>query len=411
MLKQRLLFILLCLTLIFGHSAIIAQEDARPLLLAHYMPWYQTPAVSGYWGWHWTMEHFNPRKTNADGDPEVASHYMPLTGPYDSQDEAVLEYQVLLMKLSGIDGIIVDWYGTEDFRDYKVLNKATGKIFEYSKRAGLRFVICYEDQTVKHMLTEGHIASDEAIPRAQEDMLHIQENWSNDPAYVRFNDQPLLFIFGPQQFRSPSDWEAIFSPLDTPMSLVTLNAQMDFAALTGYPWPPMNMAGGAKLAPAAMQAYLELFYRNARRNELIVGSAFPSFHDIYKEAGVRSSYGYLDPEDGAILQQTIDLALASNVDLLQLVTWNDYGEGTMIEPTKQTGYKYLEIVQNTRRTLDTADFAFTAEDLTLPLQLYTLRKAHRADADIQVRLDEVFHAIVAGDLAAARAILEEFQSN
>jgi hypothetical protein len=157
-----------------------------------------------------------------------------------------------------------------------------------------------------------------------------------------------------------------------------------------------------------MQAYLELFYRNARRNDLIVGSAFPAFHDIYKEAGVRSSYGYLDPEDGAILQQTIDLALASNVDMLQLVTWNDYGEGTMIEPTKQTGYQYLEIVQNTQRTLDATDFAFTAEDLTLPLQLYNLRKAHADDADVQARLDEVFIAIIAGDLAEARAMLSDF---
>jgi hypothetical protein len=39
----------------------------------------------------------------------IASHFHPLTGPYDSSNDALLEYQVMLMKLSRIDGVIVDW--------------------------------------------------------------------------------------------------------------------------------------------------------------------------------------------------------------------------------------------------------------------------------------------------------------
>ena len=125
--------------------------------MAHYMPWYQTPSVSGYWGWHWTMEHFDPSKTDENGRPDIASYYLPLTGPYDSSDDAMLEYQVLLMKLSGIDGVIVDWYGMEAFWDYAVLNESTHKLFDYIKKAGLRFAICYEDQTIKHMVDNNHL--------------------------------------------------------------------------------------------------------------------------------------------------------------------------------------------------------------------------------------------------------------
>ncbi len=39
------------------------------------------------------------------------------------------------MKLSGIDGVIVDWYGTAEFNDYAVLNAATGKFFEVMRPA------------------------------------------------------------------------------------------------------------------------------------------------------------------------------------------------------------------------------------------------------------------------------------
>lgn len=89
-------------------SSTTVPEPQRPLLMAHYMPWYQTPDVSGYWGWHWTMDHFDPSQEDDAGRPEIASHYLPLTGPYDSRDQLILEYQTLLVKISGIDGVIVD---------------------------------------------------------------------------------------------------------------------------------------------------------------------------------------------------------------------------------------------------------------------------------------------------------------
>lgn len=381
-------------------------EMDRPLLLAHFMPWYQTPDVSGYWGWHWTMDHFDPNQVDADGRPQIASQYMPLTGPYDSQDEAVLDYQVSLMKLSGIDGVIVDWYGMEDFRDYAVLNAATQKLFEAVKRAGLRFVVCYEDQTVKYMVDEGHIASGDALAHGQAVMQYMQDNWFDDPAYLRYDGQPVLFVFGPQYFRNPSDWETMSANLPVAPALVTLDKHMDWAAASSYPWPPMQMAGGIELSRPVLDSYLTLFYRNAQRRDWIVGSAFPGFHDIYAQAGVRSSYGYIDAQDGDTLRYTLDLALQQNPAIVQLVTWNDYGEGTMIEPTEEYGYRYLEIVQAARRSLDSS-FTPTPDELQLPMRLLTLRRANAGDDAVNARLDDAFDALIAGDFQTAAALLTQ----
>lgn len=87
----------------------------------------------------------------------------------------------------------------------------------------------------------------------------------------------------------------------------------------------------------------------------------------------------------------------------------DYGESTIIEPTEETGYQYLEIVQDYRTQFDGAAFTFTADDLRLPLQLFTLRKQHKNDAAINARLDEVFAAIIAGDVLQAETIIAELQ--
>ena len=117
-------------------------QAAKPIMV-YYMPWFSAKPLKSNWGWHWTMDRFNPDTTNVVGQRQIASWYYPLIGPYDSADPAVLEYHVLLMKLSGIDGVIVDWYGSTDFLDYGINNLATSQLFEFARKAGLKFAVCY----------------------------------------------------------------------------------------------------------------------------------------------------------------------------------------------------------------------------------------------------------------------------
>lgn len=406
MFKIRHVLRVLVIGLLAGVTVIsvMAQSDeaetpARPLLMAHYMPWYQTPDVSGVWGWHWTMDHFDP----AQG--EIASQYMPLTGAYDSQDEAILEYQVLLMKLSGIDGVIVDWYGQHNFNDYAAINASTNKLFEYIERAGLRFIICYEDRTLISMTDQGYVTDANAVEHGAEVMRYIEQQWFGSEAYVHYNDQPLLFIYGPLYYRDSNQWDRMFAGLETTPALVALDNYLSFYTLSNYPWPPMTLAAGFEMPRSVLDDYLSRFYRNARRRELVVGTAFPGFHDIYQQAGVRTSFGYIDANDGETLEYTLSKALNANAGIIQLATWNDYGEGTTIEPTEEYGYQYLEIIQGTRQTLDSG-FSAAPDDLRLPLRLLELRRAHQGDAEINTRLDEVFNAIVAGDVGTAQGILD-----
>ena len=138
-----------------------AAHGASKPLMVHYMPWFvsQLYPPSGYWGWHWTMNHFNPNVLDANGQRQIASWYYPLIGPYDSIDPAVLEYHVLLMSLAGIDGVIVDWYGPDNFNDYAVNNQRTLALFNYTRKAGLKFSLCYEDQTIQREISGGYITT------------------------------------------------------------------------------------------------------------------------------------------------------------------------------------------------------------------------------------------------------------
>lgn len=376
-----------------------------PKLMVHYMPWYASKPVSGHWGWHWTMNRFDPEKTDEIGKREIASHYYPLIGPYDSSDPVVLEYHILLMKLAGIHGIIIDWYGIEDFYDYATLNRNTSHIIDFARKAGLEFAICYEDQTVKHMVNRNHIGEDDSIKHARKDMKYLQGEWFHDRLYLKLGDRPVLLVFGPQYFMKSSQWDSLFSVLDIRPQFFTQDHRLSPSGTGAFSWPPMWKSQDGVLSWESCNDYLDQFYEKAASWPSAIGTAFPGFHDVYEEAGGRNSYGYLDAQEGKIFDYTLHKAIINHTDIIQIVTWNDFGEGTNIEPTEEYGYRYLETIQELRRKHTDPRFPYVSEDLTLCKQLYDLRRKYGDNQDIMLKLDEVFDLLLTGKLADAKKIM------
>jgi hypothetical protein len=103
-----------------------AVPAAEPLILAHHMPWYEVRPQRLHLGWHWTMNAFDPDRWVA-GSPDITSHYHDLIGPFDFGEVDLLEYHALLMRFAGIDGIVADWYGREEYLDYASNHRKTAK--------------------------------------------------------------------------------------------------------------------------------------------------------------------------------------------------------------------------------------------------------------------------------------------
>ncbi len=105
-----------------------------------------------------------------------------------------------------------------------------------------------------------------------------------------------------------------------------------------FGWPPVT--GGREISPEVWKAYLNDLYAR----ETFVSVIFPGFHDIYQEAKLHDSYGYIDDRGGKTFTESLSLAKNSKSQI-QIATWNDYGEGTMIEPTLKHGYRYLHALE------------------------------------------------------------------
>jgi hypothetical protein len=389
-----------------------ASHAASKVVMVYYMPWFSAKPFKADWGWHWTMDRFNPDTSNTLGQREIASWYYPLIGPYDSSDPAVLEYHVLLMKLGGIDGVIVDWYGAADFMDYSINNQATMKLFEFTRKAGLKFAICYEDQTIQHMIDGHHLTADHAIAQARDEMRYLQTHWFADPSYLRLKGQPVLLNFGPQYFMQNTNWVDIFSALAASNQPAFFNEDNRLpVSLGAFSWPPMWMSQtpgtGGVLSEAALKSYLANFDQKADSWPAFISSAFPRFHDIYQRTGEPNYLGYLGDHHGDTFRETLSRGMTNSSAIVQIVTWNDFGEGSVIEPTKEYGYRDLGIIQDFRRQYLQSDFSYDTNDLALPLRFYNLRRQYHTNPTVSAELDQIFTGLVSGKIETAELQLDQ----
>jgi hypothetical protein len=304
---------------------LIAQNPSKTnamKIYAHYMPWFVNPTASGVWN-HWTMS------ANALNSTNYASWYHPLTDAYASDDAIILDYQCLLMKYAGIDGVMVDWYGTQQKNDYPQNEINTKALLKAIEKANLKMAIVYEDATLDGLDDSGKQT------QARSDMQYLNSTYFKSSSYVKVGDKPLLLCFGPQQLTSPKGWSYAFGTLATKPQFIVLNGFSNRA----------NDASNTNAQGEFLWVNPHPSYSDKDKFGMYIGGAMPGFYDHYKESGQGNGYTTYDREDGALFQRQLDAAKNAGLDWVQLSTWNDYGEGTIIEPTTEFKYQYLEMAQ------------------------------------------------------------------
>ncbi len=358
----------------------------KPLVLAHYMPWFtvQRPKdKEPTYGWHWTMGHFSPSKS-VNGLPEIASRHHPAIGLYDSGDRDVIEYHLLTMKLAGIDGVIVDWYGRLDLYDYYSIHRNTTRVLEACERLNMKFVICYEDKTLVSLVKEGRVSKANRVEHAASELNWLGKYWFKSGSYVRLEGKPLLLSFG-ESGLTDAEWSQCIKLVKTPVVWFSEHRQRPSAA-GAYDWPEPSLG-------LEMQTR---FQAAATNRDASIPVVYPRFDDMYSEAGVSRGYPVIPDDDGNTFRETLKRALAMKPKVVQIATWNDWGEGTDIEPSHELGNRDLEVLRKTFRPTT------RASDLNLPRLLLKRRRSRGSDSEA---LGEIANQVASGKLSAARRSL------
>jgi hypothetical protein len=298
------------------------------------------------------------------------------------------------MKLSGVDGVLINWYGVEGTNgDVASLLNNSNALIDRVDDFGLQFGVVMEDRFSA------------SIGQAQANVAYLRDNYFNNSQYIRLgaDQNPLLGVFGPITFEQESQWTEILDPGGEPVEPVDFLTLWYESADAGanadgeYAWIYEDEVSDNHLA------HQSNFYRfRAPALEMAGGVAYPGFNDYYQEGGIGNIVAFEIPHgNGQTLDAVLGLAelYPANIDFLQLATFNDFGEGTMFEPTVETGYEYLKQIQQY------TGVSYSEADLQLVYRLYLARKEYAGNTAIHANLDQVSELLASLDIAGATSLL------
>ncbi len=269
---------------------------------------------------------------------KIFSHFMPWFGfanhmsvGYASDDALQVQKQVADMVSRGMDGTAIDWYGRgQSNSHYLAYDQTTQFVMQQAElQAAFSFAIAYDAGALQSCAaTLGCDVTQAAI----DDLNYANVTYENSPAYFRVGTQPVVFFFGDEAYNI--DWTRVRSG-------VAGNPLFVFRNSGGFT-RPQSGGGYSWLAPTTATStdpmaflYLDYFYRTSLTypGRFSMGSAYKGFNDSLAAWGTGR---LINQQCGQTWLQSMAEAgkyysAANQLPFLQVVTWNDYEEGTEIE--------------------------------------------------------------------------------
>jgi hypothetical protein len=240
---------------------------------------------------------------------------------YSSADAAQIHNQITDMISRGIDGVVIDWYGPNNSID-----QATKLVMaEAETHPGFTFAVMIDQGAIKWDSCSGCSPQQALISQLQ----YIEQNYFPSHAYMTQQGRPVVTNFN-IDLSYTVDWAAVTAALSTqPVFLFQNNDGFTHVLSDGsYSWvmPTTSDYG---------MSYLTSFYDSgmAFTSELTIGAAYKGFNDSLAAWG---SGRVMGQQCGQTWLQTFSeinglYNSGKQLPALQLVTWNDYEEGTEIE--------------------------------------------------------------------------------
>ena len=258
-----------------------------------YYPWYGTPAADGGWQ-HWSQNSHQPPS-------DLYSRFYPLQGPYSSSDPAIVAQQMAQISSAGIDEVVVSWWGRGSIEDQRL-----PLVMSAARRRGLVVGIHLEPYPDRSIATV-----------------------AQDLAYFATLGVPDVYVYHPRDFPA-ADWAAMRTAMPWRLRVLAGTELVGFAAAArfdGLYTYDFNTYNGGKFIRLCAQAHA--------MHLVCAPSVGPGYNG--RRAGETSSSR--PRARGATYDRLWSASLAAAPDLVTVTSYNEWGEGTQIEPAQaRPGY-------------------------------------------------------------------------
>lgn len=276
---------------------------------------------------------------------------MPAT-PYVSRERATIERHVAQAQAAGIDAFVTSWYGPQEENNQTETNFR--RLLDVAQVQGFYATVDFE-------LTSPFYTSQTDVVAA---LRYLLDTHAQHPAFLRYGGKPVIF-FWRQQSYDVATWSALRQQVDPAHTTIWIAEGVDLAyqdAFDGHhlyniTWnPPTDPAHTA----AKFRRRIDEYNTTHGASRLWIATVMPGYDDthIAGRAGT-----YIHPRhNGAYYRQTWEAAMASSPDMIVVNSFNEWREGTMIEPSVTYGDLYMNLTAELAAAFEAGAAAPTPTD-------------------------------------------------
>ena len=288
-------------TRIIDHDTMSYLEEVNDNVLSipgigvFFYPWY------GHWR-HWNEPNYDPPYTwSSHYIPDIVEEaFIPELELYDSSDEKIILWQLCMMRKTRVSYAIVSWWGPKSYED-RVFDKLMNiSIKPVSPHPKLKWCILYE--------LEGY--GDPDLNHIVSDLKYIIKRYGSRKNYLKVGNKPVIFVYA-----DPDDGPEYAVKWSRAKSMLGNSVYIVLKAFPQY-------RNYTRLSDSWYQ------YAPSTRYELqppFSEYVSPGFWKIGKKDPE------LDRNEDSFREYLIKL-LNSNFGSKTIQTWNEWHEGTQVEP-------------------------------------------------------------------------------
>ena len=175
-------------------------------------------------------------------------------------------------------------------------------------------------------------------------LTYVRDNWMTQPNWLKWDGKPVVVFWNPQSFGSVAAWQQLRARVDPYCAWHWIGEGVDFNYLDVFDslyYFDITWAARPADAMAGYARRLSDYNRTHGTNKPFISTVMPGYDD----SRIRSGHEVRSRDNGEYYRAAWKDAIDRKAQAVIVTSWNEWFEGTQIEPSQSYGNLYLDLTR------------------------------------------------------------------